>query len=125
MKRRIAIPLEGNVLSTHFGGCEAFAFVDVENDEIINITILDAPTHEHGSYPRFVAEQNATDVIAGGMGANAISRFNEANINVFLGAPVDTPVKLVKDFIAGKLELNPNFCDHNSHGHTHHHHHHH
>lgn len=124
MKKRIAIPLEGNVLAAHFGHCEAFAFVDVEDDKITNITILDAPEHQTGSFPHFVASNRATDIIAGGMGTKAVARFNELNINVFLGAPLETPEKLVNDFIAGKLELNPNQCDHNSHGHRHNHHHH-
>lgn len=39
MKKRIAIPLEGNVLSAHFGHCHAFAFVDFENNKITNITV--------------------------------------------------------------------------------------
>lgn len=125
MKKRIAIPLEGNVLSAHFGHCKAFAFVDVENDKITNITVLDPPEHQHGSFPRFVAAHGATDVIAGGMGPHAISVLNEAKINVHLGAPVETPEKLVNDFIAGKLQLNANYCEHDAEGHSHGHRHHH
>ena len=122
-KRRIAIPLEGNVLSAHFGHCQAFAFVDVEDGKIINITVLDPPEHQPGSFPRFVAANGATDVIGGGMGPHAISLFNEAKINVFIGAPVETPEKLVNDFLAGKLQLSANYCNHDHDGHEHHHHH--
>jgi len=125
MKKRIAIPLEGNVLSAHFGHCQVFAFVDVENDKITNLTILDPPEHQTGTFPRFVAANGATDVIAGGMGPQAVSLFNAANVNVFLGAPVETPEKLVNDFIAGKLQLSANYCDHDAEGHGHGHHHHH
>ncbi len=119
MKKRIAIPLEGNVLSAHFGHCQAFAFVDVENDKITNITVLDPPEHQPGTFPRFVAANGATDVIGGGMGPQAISLFNAAKVNVFIGAPVETPEKLVNDFIAGKLELNVNYCDHDDPSHEH------
>jgi predicted Fe-Mo cluster-binding NifX family protein len=125
MKKRIAIPLEGNVLSAHFGHCQAFAFVDVENDKITNITVLDPPAHQPGTFPRFVAANGATDVIGGGMGPQAISLFNAANVNVFLGAPVETPEKLVNDFIAGKLQLNVIHCDHDAERHDHDHHHYH
>ncbi|NSW44370.1 MAG: ATPase [Bacteroidales bacterium] len=125
MRKRIAIPLEGNVLSGHFGHCEAFAFVDVENDKITNITILDPPEHQPGAFPRFVANNGATDVIVGGIGQHAISLFNALNVNVLMGAPVETPEKLVNDFIAGKLQLNTNSCNHDAHGHDHGHHHHH
>ena len=116
MKKRIAIPIEGNRLSAHFGHCQAFAFVDVENETITKITVLDPPEHQPGTYPRFVAAQGATDVIGGGMGPQAISLFNEANVNVFIGAPVETPEILVNEFIAGKLQLSANYCDHHSDG---------
>jgi len=123
MKKRIAIPLEGTHLSTHFGHCQAFAFVDVENETITKITVLDPPEHQPGTYPRFVAAQGATDVIGGGMGPQAVSLFNQANVNVFIGAPVETPEVLVNDFIAGKLKLSANYCDHGAEGHDHGHHH--
>jgi predicted Fe-Mo cluster-binding NifX family protein len=91
MKKIIAIPLENGVLSAHFGHCQAFAFVEVENDKITNITVLDPPQHQTGTFPRFVASHGATDVIAGGMGPQAISLFLDSNVNVFLGATVKTP----------------------------------
>jgi predicted Fe-Mo cluster-binding NifX family protein len=119
MKKIIAIPLENGVLSTHFGHCQAFAFVNVENDKITNITVLDPPEHQPGTFPRFVAANGATDVIGGGMGPQAISLFNAANVNVFIGAPVETPENLVNDFLAGKLQLSANYCDHDSEGHGH------
>jgi predicted Fe-Mo cluster-binding NifX family protein len=124
MKKKIAIPLEGNVLSAHFGHCQAFAFVEVENNEIKNITVLDPPEHQPGTFPRFVAAQGATDVIGGGMGPQAISLFNEAGVNVFIGAPIDTPEKLVRSFLDGNLQLSANYCNHDGHKHEHGHHHH-
>jgi predicted Fe-Mo cluster-binding NifX family protein len=124
MKKRIAVPVEGNVLSAHFGHCQAFAFVDVENDVITKITVLDPPEHQPGTYPRWVAANGATDVIGGGMGPMAVNLFNEAKVNVFIGAPVEVPEKLVNDFIAGKLQLSANYCDHDAEGHDHHGHHH-
>ncbi|MDX9812306.1 MAG: NifB/NifX family molybdenum-iron cluster-binding protein, partial [Bacteroidales bacterium] len=34
MKKRIAIPLEGGILCSHFGHCEQFAIVDAEDKTI-------------------------------------------------------------------------------------------
>lgn len=123
MTKRIAIPLIGNVLSEHFGHCQAFAYVDVDNNAITNITIMDPPEHQPGTFPKWVASNGATDVIAGGMGPMAVNLFNEAGVNVFVGAPVDTPTKLVNDFLAEKLSLSANYCDHKGesdhHGHQH------
>jgi len=124
-KKRIAIPLDGKFLSEHFGHCQAFAYVDVDNNRITDITIMDPPEHQPGTYPRWVAANGATDVIAGGMGPMAVNLFNEAGVNVFVGAPVDNPTNLVNNFLAGKLILNANYCDHHGegdhHGHRHQH----
>ncbi|MCB8964723.1 MAG: ATPase [Bacteroidales bacterium] len=126
MKKKFAIPMAGDVLSAHFGHCQAFAFVDVENNNITNVTVLDPPEHQPGTYPKWVAENGATDVIAGGMGAQAINLFNGCGINVFVGAPIKSVTELVNDFMADKLSLNANYCDHgpdhstdHSHGHCH------
>lgn len=79
--------MAGDILSAHFGHCQAFAFVDVENNAITNITMMDPPEHQPGTFPKWVAANGATDVIAGGMGPMAVNLFNEAGINVFVGAP--------------------------------------
>lgn len=117
MNKCIAIPIENGVLCAHFGHCEQFAIVEVENDAIINIRALTPPEHVPGLYPRWVAEFGVTDVIAGGMGQKAIDLFNQQNINVFAGAPVKNPSELVSDFLAGTLSLQANYCDHDSHQH--------
>lgn len=126
MNKRIAIPLENGLLSPHFGHCQAFAFVDVEGGAVKSIKVLDPPEHQPGTFPRFVAANGATDVIAGGMGPQAVNLFNQAGVNVFIGAPIEEPAKLVDDFINGRLKLSANYCDHgDGHHHDHHHGHHH
>lgn len=65
-----------------------------------------------GLYPKWVAQFEVTDVIAGGMGQQAIMLFNEQNINVFVGAPVKTAKELVTDFLGNKLNLGANYCNH-------------
>ncbi|HPD94957.1 MAG: NifB/NifX family molybdenum-iron cluster-binding protein [Bacteroidales bacterium] len=112
MKKRIAIPLENGLLSPHFGHCQAFAYVDVENNTIVKTTTMDPPEHQPGTFPKWVAENGATDVIAGGMGPQAVNLFNGYGVNAFVGAPIMSPNDLVTDFIAGKLNLSANYCDH-------------
>lgn len=112
--------MAGNLLSEHFGHCQQFAYVDVESNKITNITVMNPPEHQPGTYPRWVADNGATDVIAGGMGPMAVNLFNEAGVNVFVGAPLDTPTNLVNNFMADKLTLSANYCDHHGdQGHTH------
>ncbi len=123
MKKCIAIPLERGVLCAHFGHCETFAIIEVEEGKIISLREETPPEHVPGLYPRWVAGFGVTDVIAGGMGQKAIDLFNQQNINAFVGAPVKPAGELAEDFLAGRLSLSANYCDHDHgdhhHGHTH------
>jgi predicted Fe-Mo cluster-binding NifX family protein len=42
----------------------------------------------------------------------AIDIFNSNGVNVFIGAPIDTPENLVNNFVNGTLKTNENLCDH-------------
>ncbi|NLA24424.1 MAG: ATPase [Bacteroidales bacterium] len=117
MNKKIAIPLENGVVCAHFGHCQTFAIIEVENNEITGMSEHVPPEHVPGLYPRWVAQFGVTDVIAGGMGERAINLFNEQKINAFVGAPIKPPLEIVKDFIADKLNLSANYCNHESEGH--------
>jgi predicted Fe-Mo cluster-binding NifX family protein len=112
MNKKIAIPMENGVLCAHFGHCQTFAIVNVENDVITEIKEEIPPEHVPGLYPKWVAEFGVTDVIAGGMGQQAIMLFNQQNINAFVGAPIKPAKELVNDFLANKLSLSANYCNH-------------
>jgi predicted Fe-Mo cluster-binding NifX family protein len=112
MKKRIAIPLEGGILCSHFGHCEQFAIVDAEDKSITAETLITPPPHEPGLLPGWLAEKGITDVIAGGMGQRAIGLFNQHSINVFVGTPVKSPDELAKDLINDRLQAGANYCDH-------------
>ena len=112
MKRRIAIPTSNGVLDAHFGHCSQFAMIDVENQEIKEIKYIDAPPHQPGMLPPWLAARGATDIIAGGMGQRAIQLFNEKGVNVFVGAPRLKAEELVSGFLKGALDFQANFCDH-------------
>lgn len=112
MNKKIAIPIENGMLCAHFGHCEYFAIVTVENNQIVEIQEKTPPAHEPGVYPRWVASFEVTDVIAGGMGQKAIDLFNQQNINAFVGAPIKGAKDIIEDFLAKKLSLNANYCNH-------------
>ncbi len=112
MNKCIAIPMENGVLCAHFGHCEYFSIITVENGQITDIKEQTPPVHEPGVYPRWVAGFGVTDVIAGGMGQKAINLFAQQNINAFVGAPQKDAKSIVDDFIADKLTLTANYCNH-------------
>ena len=111
---RIAIPLAGGRLSQHFGHCEHFALVEVDpaTKKIIKREDLDAPPHQPGLLPPWLAERGADVIIAGGMGQRAQGLFAEQGIQVVVGAPADSPEELVGAYLQGTLKAGENFCDH-------------
>jgi predicted Fe-Mo cluster-binding NifX family protein len=111
---RLAIPVENGKLASHFGHCAHFALVDVdpERREIVNRLSVEAPPHEPGLLPGWLAERGANIVIAGGMGQRALSLFSAKGLKVIVGAPVETPERLARDYLAGSLQGGENVCDH-------------
>jgi ATP-binding protein involved in chromosome partitioning len=111
---RVAIPVCEGVLSMHFGHCEQFAVLDVDPDmkAIVGTTALEAPPHEPGLLPRWLAERGVTLVIAGGMGSRAQQLFSAAGVAVIVGAPSIEPEKVVQGYLAGNLVTGTNVCDH-------------
>jgi len=111
---KIAIPTANGQLCMHFGHCESFAMLDVDDQtkKITGQQQVPAPEHEPGLLPRWMAERHVTLVIAGGMGQRARDLFQERQITVITGAPVDTPEKLAAAYLAGTLTTGDNVCDH-------------
>ena len=111
---RIAIPVTNQTLSSHFGHCEAFSIFDVSPDSraIVNQTTVDAPPHEPGLLPAWLAQHKVKLIIAGGMGSRAQDLFTQQGIEVIIGAPSHTPEQLVQDYLSGTLTSGDNLCDH-------------
>lgn len=112
MNKIVAIPCEGGVLSGHFGHAAEFAFVLCEGSEVKSVTMQQAPPHEPGLLPRWVAENGANVVIAGGMGSKAVELFRGNGVDVLTGAPGLEVEVLAKQFVDGKLTGGDNRCDH-------------
>ncbi len=111
---KVAIPLADGKLTAHFGHCGQFAIVDVdpESKTIKSQVVLNPPPHEPGVLPAWLSEQGVSLVIAGGMGQRAQMLFGEKDIEVIVGAPVETPEELVSSYLAGTLQTGANVCDH-------------
>lgn len=111
---RIAIPVTRGTLSAHFGHCECFALMDVDaaDKKVVQREDIDAPPHEPGLLPVWLAERGVNTIIAGGMGQRAQALFAEQNIEVLVGAQAAPPETLVSDYLAGRLNAGQNLCDH-------------
>ena len=113
-KMRVAIPMADGKLATHFGHCERFAMIDFDPaaKSILGKQELEAPEHQPGLLPRWLAERGAQLIIAGGMGVSAQNLFAKNGIKVVLGASAETPESLVTAYMEGTLRTGENVCDH-------------
>ena len=111
---KIAIPVAQGALCLHFGHCDQFALFEVEPESktVQNKQMLTPPPHEPGVLPRWLHEQGADVIIAGGMGARAQSLFSQNGIKVVVGAPAEAPEQVVQAYLDGTLQTGANVCDH-------------
>ena len=109
---RVAIPVVQGKLCMHFGHCEHFALIDVEDKEIKAKNMVTPPPHAPGVIPEFLHQQGANCIIAGGMGSRAQSLFAQHGIEVIVGAPAEDPEMVVKAYVDGSLQTGGNVCDH-------------
>ena len=113
MTKQIAVPTDENgVLDAHFGHCKFFILMKAEDGTVVSEEKLTPPPHEPGVLPKWLAEQGATDIIAGGMGQRAIQIFNQHGVNVFVGAPQLPAKELAEGLLTEKLTFSANYCDH-------------
>jgi predicted Fe-Mo cluster-binding NifX family protein len=111
---KIAIPVANGTLCAHFGHCEKFALIDVDPDAktIIGRSEVDAPPHQPGLLPPWLAERGAKVIIAGGMGERAQMLFAQQGIQVIVGVASNTVDEIITAYLAGTLAAGENCCDH-------------
>ncbi len=111
---RYAIPVSGGLVSPHFGHCEYFALIDVDESKrnIIGKELIPSPGHQPGLLPEWLAEQGVAFVISGGMGSRAQTLFRQNRIGVIVGAVESDPEKAVLSYLDGQLAIGDNICDH-------------
>ncbi|MDU4959419.1 MAG: NifB/NifX family molybdenum-iron cluster-binding protein [Sporomusaceae bacterium] len=118
---KIAIPAANGKRSSHFGHCEQFAILTVENGRIARQEYLTPPPHAPGVIPNWLADQGCTDIIAGGMGKAARDILTSRGLKITCGAPSDTPEQLAGLYLRGELVDAGSTCEHGHDGHHEHH----
>jgi len=103
-----AIATDGAYVSLHFGRCQAYTMVDIENGHIKKKEQLKNPGHAPGAIPEFLNQNGAKKIVCGGIGARATELFRQYGIDILAG--VDDTVenvidRLIKGTLAGKDSL--------------------
>ena len=111
MNTMIAIPsaqpggLEA-AIGAHFGHCELYTLVSVENGEIKDVHVVPNVPHEQGGCMapvHYLSRKGVKTLIAGGMGLRPLMGFNQVGIQVFFGGQAQTVREAVNAILEGKL----------------------
>ncbi len=92
-------------VSPHFGRCPYYVLVDVDEGRISSTRVVANPfygQHRPGQVPAFIQSQGADVMLTGGMGARAVSFFEQCGIEPITGATGSVRHAL-EDYLAGRL----------------------
>lgn len=108
---RIAVPsveqggIEG-MRSGHFGHCDVFTLIDVENGKIKEVSTIDNQSHVQGGCMvpvNLLAGHNVNALVVGGIGMRPLMGFKQVGIDVYHDDQRPEIKPVVEDLIAGKL----------------------
>lgn len=108
---RIAIPSShpgglDAALGAHFGHCEIYTVVDIEQGQVTQVGTLPNIPHQQGGClapVNHLAKHGVTVLIAGGMGLRPLMGFNQVGIEVFHGADAPDVNTAVHALLKGEL----------------------
>lgn len=105
----IAISTEGNSVCPHFGRCPAFTIVEIVDGKVVGKGMIPNPGHQPGFIPRFLHERGVRLIVTGGMGARAVSLFEELGMEAILGVGGNVD-DVIERFLSGSLTGGPSLC---------------
>lgn len=110
---RIAVPSEGQggldgLRAGHFGHCDVFTLIDVEDGQIKEVTILANKEHVQGGCMvpvQLLAENKVQQLVVGGIGMRPLMGFKQVGIDVYYDGERREIRPVVEDMITGALTM--------------------
>ncbi|MBI5845009.1 MAG: NifB/NifX family molybdenum-iron cluster-binding protein [Deltaproteobacteria bacterium] len=93
-------------IGAHFGHCDLYTLVKVENGKIAEERVIPNVPHQQGGCMapvQHLAGNGVNLLIAGGMGYRPLMGFNQVGIDVFFGGQAATVGEAVMALIEGRL----------------------
>ena len=93
-------------LGAHFGHCDLYTLVSVEDGEVKQVQVIPSVPHQQGGCMapvQYLAQKGAKVLIAGGMGLRPLMGFNQVGIKVYYGGNFQTVGEALSAFVKGEL----------------------
>jgi predicted Fe-Mo cluster-binding NifX family protein len=108
MKKRVAIPVTGENLSEYFGECSFYEIFEIDGNVTHKWEVRIPEGISVAELPEWLQKMEITDVIAFKISPKLIHLFASRKVNLFVGVPIDSPSKLIDEYLKGKLESDEN-----------------
>ena len=120
---KVALALDENKTTSHFGHCDTFALYDIEQGEIKACETVKNPAHKPGFLPKFLKELGVNTVITDRMGERALTLLACEDIKTLTGIK-GKDEDIIAEYLAGNLVSKGTACHAHEHAHEcggHHH----
>ena len=93
-------------MGMHFGHCDIYTLVEIEDNAIKNVTTLENVPHQQGGCMapvQHLASHGVKVLLAGGMGMRPLMGFQQVGVQVYFAGQFPTVGGAVEAFIKGQL----------------------
>lgn len=116
---KIALPTRNGYIDAHFGHCEYFTVITVDdnNKKIINSDTVESPQGCgcKSNIAQVLSNMGVNLMLAGNMGDGAVNVLKKSNIDVIRGCSGDVKTVAV-DYLNGKISDSGDSCHEHEHG---------
>ncbi len=115
---KIAVPTRDGLVDEHFGHCQSFTIVTVDDDKTVTARDSFTPPPECGCKSNLIPtllDMGVSVLVAGNMGEGAVVRLRQSGIQVYRGASGAVEAA-VTAYLEGRLADRDEVCTHH-HGH--------
>jgi len=117
---KIAVPTRNNKIDGHFGHCEYYTIFSIEENKVVDKEVLESPQGCgcKSDIAATLQQKGVKQMLAGNMGAGALSKLNAFGIEVLRGCEGDVDA-VVANYLKGDLKDSGESCAHHGHHHGH------
>jgi predicted Fe-Mo cluster-binding NifX family protein len=108
---KLAISTDQGYVSAHFGRCQSYTIVEIDEGQLLSREEIPNPGHQPGFLPEYLSEKGINSIIAGGMGPRAQGLFAQKNIETIIGIQ-GTIDDIIEKFLKQELEAGEDLCGH-------------
>ncbi len=117
---KIAVPTKENNVDSHFGHCESYTIYSIEENKVVEKEVLESPQGCgcKSNIASVLQQKGVKQMLAGNMGAGALSKLNAFGIDVVRGCDGNVD-NLVEKYLNGEIKDSGESCEHHHHHHGH------